>query len=73
MDETMALQWELTAILNFRSQAHLYLPPTVMPPNPFKLDALDTYIEWLMIMQHYGAPTHMLDWSQSPSSRFILR
>ena len=23
MDETMALQWELTSILNFRSQAHL--------------------------------------------------
>ncbi len=57
----MALQWEWNAILDFRSQAHLYLPPTVMPPNPFKLDALDTYVEWLMIMQHYGAPTRLLD------------
>jgi hypothetical protein len=65
-DEAVALQWEFASILRFRSQAHLYLPITVMPPNLFKLTALDTYLEWLMIMQHYGAPTRLLDWSQSP-------
>lgn len=65
-DELIALQWERHSILRFRSEAHLYLPPTVMPPNLFKLSALDTYLEWLMLMQHFGAPTRLLDWSQSP-------
>ncbi len=65
-DEKVALQWEEHTILRFRSEAHSYLPPTVMPPNYFKLTALDTYLEWLMLMQHYGAPTRLLDWSQSP-------
>jgi hypothetical protein len=65
-DEAVALQWEFASIIRFRSEAHLYLPPTVMPPNLFKLSALDTYLEWLMLMQHYGAPTRLLDWSQSP-------
>src|SRR5664279_6265560 len=41
-DELIALQWEQRSILRFRSEAHLYLPPTVMPPNLFKLSALDT-------------------------------
>lgn len=37
-----------------------------MPPSAFSLKALDTYLEWLMLMQHYGAPTRLLDWSESP-------
>ena len=35
-NEETALGWEMTAILNFRREAHLYLPPSVVPPNPFK-------------------------------------
>ncbi|MGQ0701071.1 MAG: FRG domain-containing protein [Panacagrimonas sp.] len=65
-DEAAALGLELESILRFRSEAHLHLPASVIPPNPFKLVALDTYLEWLMLMQHYGAPTRLLDWSQSP-------
>jgi FRG domain len=65
-DEQLALDWERGAIMRFRSEAHLHLNPSVIPPNPFKLSALDTYLEWLMLMQHYGAPTRLLDWTQSP-------
>ena len=65
-NEAAALNFEWNSIVRFFSEAHSYLPPTVIPPNHFKLTALDTYVEWLMIMQHYGAPTRLLDWSQSP-------
>ncbi len=48
---------EKLLIEQFQANAHLYL--AALPP---KKDLL----EWLAIMQHYGAPTRMLDVTLSP-------
>lgn len=47
--------FESVLIHQFKSQAHLYLNF-----NP------KTELEWLTIMQHYGAPTRLTDWTFSP-------
>lgn len=46
---------EESLVLNFRS-----LVPSLLPREP-----LDDW-EWYYLMQHYGIPTRLLDWSESP-------
>jgi hypothetical protein len=53
---TDASVMEKKMIRQFKRQGHLYLE------NPPKDD--DT-IEWLALMQHFGAPTRLLDWTYS--------
>jgi hypothetical protein len=46
--------WERELVRDFRLHSHLLLEHT--PAN---------YLEWLFLMQHYGMPTRLLDWTES--------
>ncbi len=54
-----AIAIEKAALREFMSQAHLYI-------NSSDLPQLNDLLAWWALMQHYGAPTRLLDWSESP-------
>jgi FRG domain len=51
--------WEQDCVNEFRSLAHLYFPSNLIPDD-------NNLPGWWSLMQHYGAPTRLLDWSASP-------
>ena len=59
LDATKALTLEAVALREFRKQAHLYLPSQMIQPA-------HDLVAWWTLMQHYNAPTRMLDWTISP-------
>jgi len=54
--DALAIERDLVRI--FRSQAHIHLRSEFLPRG-------DDVLEWWQVMQHYGAPTRMLDWTSS--------
>lgn len=53
------IEIEQVMMTQFQQVAHLYFPATALPQN-------EGSITWLVLMQHYRAPTRLLDWTLSP-------
>ena len=56
-DDIPKLQVEIALIKRFQREAHHY---GITNTNYLNIP------EWLSLMQHYGAPTRLLDWTHSP-------
>jgi len=56
-NERRRLSLETAIIDKFKTNAHLYLP---------SLPKHDDFLSWISLLQHYGAPTRLLDFSFSP-------
>ncbi len=50
---------EEIAFRRFLGQAHLFLDPCSLPTE-------ESLLAWWGLMQHFGCPTRLLDWSASP-------
>lgn len=58
---SMNVSYEKIYLSKFKSKAIPYLGQ--LPSYPFS-EGLHGYWDWLFLMQHYGVPTRLMDWSE---------
>ncbi|MGB2820410.1 MAG: FRG domain-containing protein [Phycisphaerae bacterium] len=60
-------QFEQEGVMLYRKSAHEFLDASVLPSwrPETKENELDVLVAW-GLMQHYGGPTRVLDWTRSP-------
>lgn len=56
MEDRKGLERKL--VERFQRAAHLYFPPTILPQA-------DDWLGWMSVIQHYGGPTRLLDFTES--------
>jgi FRG domain len=71
VEQTGKMQWsalELMVLNEFQCKARLHLDPADLP-------SIEQKLSWLAVMQHYGVPTRLLDFTFSPfvAMYFALR
>ena len=59
-DEDNAREIEKQLLDEFKAYAHRFIPRHLLPERE------GAQLRWLSLMQHYGAPTRLLDWTISP-------
>jgi hypothetical protein len=59
LDDLKAVRIQRQLLEDFIRHAHLLLAPSMLADDP-------DLVHWWTVMQHYGAPTRLLDWTRSP-------
>ncbi len=61
-----ALEIEKVALRKFKEQAHFFSDAHTLPRKSSGHSLLEPFDAWWGLMQHFGAPTRLLDWTVSP-------